>query len=753
MPTPASPVFTPLQRNTAVAVFARLFPADDGRPGATEIGVIDYLEQQLIGYERDSAQTYRTGLDRLDQCARQQYQQPFAQCQPAQQDALLTALEKGTLANFVFPEQTAFMSLLVRHMREGLFSDPIYGGNRDKLGWKTLEHPGVWLENSAEEMLAREPVTKGGVIQSLQDLSDMDFPRPDGAPAIPASFDPDRGLVPPQGSADVILIGMGAMNSVIAPLLAQAGLNVMGLEAGPYRSRQDFIPDELGQCFSGRARMGPKFNREVPRWRRNEGEPTQPMTFSLGRMVNGVGGSVYHYGAWLRRFHPHHFRARSRVRENGWEHVLPANSTLADWPISYADLEPYYSRLEWEIGISGVNHQPPVPRSRDLPMPPLLPFRMGEVFQEATTGMGLNPYPVPAGVNSVPYGGRPATTYSSWICGFGTFDDSMWHPAAACIPKALDTGNLDLKTHCRVIRILTDDAGHASGVEYADPAGNIHVQEGRCIILGTYTWENIRLLLLSRDDRHPGGLGHNQGQVGRNIMSKMFAHVLAKFPDHVFNRHCAFASQSLILDDFLREDFHAAEHGFLGGGTISAEPQYLPLAISREVPPPHVGRWGAAYKQHIREWQHLGVLRIQPDTLSYTNNFVDLDPHYRDRSGLGLPLLRVTYDLRDNEHRMSAWMEDKCEEILLAMGGQAPWRGPRFTGVGSCHDLGGIRMGEDEASSAVDPNLEVHDTPGLFVFSGATFPSVPGINPTLTMMAMCVRATEDIILRLQRNQI
>ncbi len=753
MPTPASPIFTPSQRNTAVALFARMFPADDGKPGATEIGVIDYLEQQLIGYERDLAQTYRTGLDKLDQCAQQQYHQPFAQCQPGQQDALLSALEQGTLPDFAFPAQAAFMDILVRHMREGLFADPIHGGNRDKLGWQTLGHPGVWLENSAAEMLAQEPVTKGGVIQSLQDLADMDFPRPDGAPAIPPGFDPDRGLVPPQGPADVILLGMGAMNSVIAPLLTEAGLQVVGLEAGPYRSRQDFVPDELAQAYSGRARMGPKFNSEVPRWRRNEGEPTQPLTFSLGRMVNGVGGSVYHYGAWMRRFHPHHFRARSRVRENGWEHILPANSTLADWPIAYADLEPYYSRLEWEIGISGVNDQPPIPRSRDLPMPPLLPFHMGEVFRETTAGMGLHPYPVPVGVNSVPYGGRPATTYSSWICGFGTFDDSMWHPAAVGIPQALATGNLDLKTHCRVLRILTDEAGHARGVEYADPAGNVHVQEGRCIILGTYTWENIRLLLLSRDDRHPGGLGHNQGQVGRNLMSKMFAHVLAKFPDRVFNRHCAFASQSLILDDFLHEDFHAADHGFLGGGTISAEPQYLPLGISREATPPHVGKWGAAYKQHILEWQHLGVLRIQPDTLSYTNNFVDLDPHHRDRSGLGLPLIRVTYDLRENEHRMAAWMEDKCEEILLAMGGQDPWRGPRFTGVGSSHDLGGLRMGEDAASSVVDPNLEVHDTPGLFIFSGATFPSCPGINPTLTMMAVCMRACEDIVKRLQRNQI
>lgn len=745
-----STVFTRRQKATAAAVFARMFPTDDDTPGATEIGVISYVERLLAGYGHEHLAQYQLALDKLDRTARERWQQPFAQCGPAEQDTLMQALEQEPATDRNRPR---CMDLLVAHMQEGLFSDPIHGGNRDKLGWKVLGHPGVWLENSLEEMMATEPITKGGRFQSLEDLETLDFPRPDAAPPIPPGFDPERGLVPPGREADVILIGLGSMNSAVAPLLAEAGLHVVALEAGPYRSRLDYRPDELWQTYYGRARLGPKFNSEVPRWRRNAGEPTQPCTFSLGRMMNGAGGSIFHYGGWMRRFHPHHFRARSRVEENGWQHLLLPDSTLADWPVTYEDLEPYYSRLEWEIGISGVNTHPKVPRSRDLPMPPMHPFHMGEVFRGATEDMGLNPYPVPVGINSVPYQGRPGTTYSSWTCGFGTFDDSMWHPAAECVPRALATGNLDLRTHCRVVQILTDSEGHASGVKYVDPAGNEQVQKGRCVILGAYTWETLRLMLLSRDAGHPEGVGNNRGQVGRNVMTKMFGHVLAHFPDRVFNRHCAHASQSMILDDFLDESFAPAEHGFLGGATISAEPQFLPMMISRESLPPHVPRWGAAYKDHLRGWQHLGVLRIQPDTLSYARNFVDLDPRHRDRSGLGLPVIRITYDMRGNEHRMSDWMEGKCEEILQAMGGQTPWRGPRFTGVGSCHDLGGTRMGENPDTSVVDPGLEVHDTPGLFVFSGSTFPSCHGINPTLTMMALCMRACEHLIARLQNGQV
>ena len=140
---------------------------------------------------------------------------------------------------------------------------------------------------------------------------------------------------------------------------------------------------------------------------------------------------------------------------------------------------------------------------------------------------------------------------------------------------------------------------------------------------------------------------------------------------------------------------------------------------------------------------------MQPEALSYESNRLDLDPHHRDRSGLGLPVVRVTYDLQPNEGRLADWMESKSEEILRAMGAAETWRGPRFTGAGSSHDLGGCRMGDDPAGSVVDRTLRVHDTPGLYVFSGAVFPTCAGINPTLTLYALCLRAAEQLVGRLQ----
>jgi gluconate 2-dehydrogenase alpha chain len=470
--------------------------------------------------------------------------------------------------------------------------------------------------------------------------------------------------------------------------------------------------------------------------------------------MNTVGGSVIHWGGALRRCHPHHFRYLTHVRESFGEKVLPEGHTLADWPVTYDELEPYYTLVEYLAGVAGDGEANPfVPRSEPYPMPPMRPFRTGETFREATEAMGLHPYPTPVAANSVPYNGFPANTYTPWSgAGFGPYYDDRWYPALTCVPEALVTGNFDLRTGCRVVRVLTDAEGRASGVEYVDAGGEVRVQEARTVILCGYTFENVRLMFLSEDERHPGGLGNGAGQLGRHFMTKMWADVFGLFPDTVFNGHTGPAAQMWSLDDFVAEDFDSPSHGFVGGATPNVENQRLPLGVTREALPPDVPAWGKGWKDHIRTWQNWAAVRLQPDSLSYEGNFLDLDPRHRDKSGLGLPLVRITYDMQENEHRLSAWMEDKAEEILREMGAAKTWRGPRFGGVVSSHDLGGCRMGEDPAASVVDPELRVHDTPGLYVFGGAVFPTCHGVNPTLTMWALCYRAAERLAERLRRGE-
>ena len=231
--TPALLVLTPYEARTAAAVFERLFPADEHGPGATEIGALTYLDRALAGAYRGRAETYRLGLAALDLAARRRCGAPLAALYADQQVALLTELEGGALPDFRVPPQRDFFEMLRAHLQEGLFADPAYGGNRDKLGWRFLGHPGIWLENTAQENLSEEPVTKGGVIQSLEDLGYS----LDGGPSEPVDipgYDPQRGAEPPTGPADVVLVGVGAIGSVVAPALARAGLRVVGLEAGPW---------------------------------------------------------------------------------------------------------------------------------------------------------------------------------------------------------------------------------------------------------------------------------------------------------------------------------------------------------------------------------------------------------------------------------------------------------------------------------------------------------------------------------------
>ena len=750
---PALLALNPHDGRTAAALFERIFPADENGPGASEIGVLAYVDRALAGVYRDRVETYRLGLEALDRAAKARFGLLFVDCGPEGQDVLISDLERGALPNFRVPPQRDFFWMLREHAREGLFSDPAHGGNRDKQGWRILGHPGVWLEHTARENLASEPVTKGGEIRSLADAG-FSLHGAASEPVEIPGYDPQKGAEPPSGPADVVLVGVGAVGALIAPILARAGLKVVGLEAGPYRTRRDFVPDELGSSYYARGAMGQKFLSETPRWRLREGAPTRDATFTLGRMMNGVGGSVIHWGGALRRCHPHHFDYRTYVHEYFGEKVLPEGHTLVDWPVTYEDLEPYYTRVEYLAGVAGDGEANPfVPRSRPYPMPPMRPFRTGEIFREATGAMGLHPYPTPVAANSVPFHGSPANTYTPWSgAGFGPFCDDRWYPALTSVPEALATGNFDLKTHCRAVRVLTDGEGRASGVEYVDAGGEPRVQEARTIVLCGYTYENVRLMFLSKTGRHPGGLGNDAGQLGKHFMTKMWADVFGYFPDTVFNGHTGPAAQMWGLDDFMAADFDAPSHGFVGGATPNVENQRLPLGVTREALPPDVPAWGRGYKDHIRTWQHWAAVRIQPDALPYEGNFLDLDPRHRDRSSLGLPVVRITYDMQPNEHRLSNWAEGKAEEILREMGAQKTWRGPRFGGVVSSHDLGGCRTGEDPLSSVVDHELEVHDTPGLYVFGGAVFPTCHGVNPTLTMWALCYRAAERLIERLQKGE-
>lgn len=738
-------ILTPYETELVDALFEAMFPSDGDSPDVRDAGVTEYLDLTLEGYGRKDLPRYQWLFGALDRYAEDKHGRNFASLTLDERTDVVALLEQGELTDQVpAKEQRDLFGVVVAHLQEGLFADPAHGGNKNAAGWKFLRHPGVWLENSAEENLSTGHVTKDGVIKTLADAM-QEIPRDtEGHKLKQLGYE---NAVNPQltDEVDVLLVGVGAMGGLSAQVFAEAGLSVVGLEAGPFRPLDEFLPDELEHAYYTRGGLGPKFQQETPRWRESaDEEDSREATFSLGRMVNGVGGSAGHYGSWLRRFHPWQFAPKSHYDGLYGPGALPEDCTLADWPVSYEELEPFYTKLEHLIGIAGDESNPFIRRSQPLPLPPTRPFILGNKFTETTRAAGLHPHPVPVGFTTESYGGRPATGYSAWNNGLGSFRGDRWHPGLGPVPAAIATGNFELRTHSRVTRIIMDESGAARGVEWVDPLGRVRRQYARAVILSAYTYENLRLMYLSADSKHEDGLGNNTGQLGMHYMTKMFGHVDALFPGTEFNRHTGPAAQGVVLDDFLSPGFRSLDHGFIGGATLGAEQQALPLQIARETLPEDVRRWGAGYRDHLKLWSQQGVIRIQPDALPYASHRLEIDPRHRDSSGLGMPLVRVTYRLRENERRLASWMADKATGLLKDMGATKTWQGPYFTGVGSSHDLGGARFGHDPAGSVLDEHLAVHDTRNLYMYSGAAFPSCPGINPTLTIWAIVMRAAEHL---------
>jgi gluconate 2-dehydrogenase alpha chain len=555
---------------------------------------------------------------------------------------------------------------------------------------------------------------------------------------------------------DVCIIGLGAAGGAAAHVLTAAGLDVVGLEAGPHWAKEDFPPDEL-TMYNRRNTLGRKFNAELQTLRDDEHSPTRPADYSLGKMMNGVGGGSVHWGAWARRFFPSDFAIRSSTVARYGEDAIPADADVVDWPFTYEDLEPYYVKAEYALGVAGAAYRVkgavvdeengnPLEADRSAPfaMPPLRTFGWGERFRDAARRLGLHPFLVPAGVNSVPYDGRPACTYCGFCSGYGCYNDAKASTLVTTIPKAIASGRLDLRPLARVVRVNTDASGRATSVDYVGTSGVLERVEAEVFVLSAYSTENVRLLFLSGSEAFPRGIGNNHGLLGKYFMTHQYVEVMALF-DEAMNRFTGPTPQAVALDDYNADHFDHAGLGFIRGGAIGLENQIHPIGAADNIPP-GAPAWGRSYKEFVlRNWNRITFLRAQPEALAYPTNRMDLDPTARDTTGLGLPVVRFTYRQRDNELRMIAFLQDRMAEILCEMGAREVWKGRTWTGVGSSHDYGGCRMGTDPSTSVCDGFGRVHETPNLYVLGGATFNSCAGQNPTVTIAAMAWRTAEQIV--------
>jgi len=548
-------------------------------------------------------------------------------------------------------------------------------------------------------------------------------------------------------TSDVAIVGLGAAGGIAALRFALDGLHVVGFEAGARISREDAAFDELANDFDNR--LGPKANGEVPTWRAEPGgEATTSRDGRVVRlMANGVGGGTIHYAGQHFRLAPWHFRVRSSAGAS----AVPPDSTVTDWPIGYDDLEPYYALVEEELGISGASGANPFegPRSSDYPLPPLRRSGWTELVADAARRLGLHPYPGPAAMLSEPYRGRPACTYCGFCNWNGCHVDAKSSTHLTAIPRAEATGNLEIVTGARVTEILVDRDGLASGVRLVRD-GREETVRARSVFLSAHSLENVRLLLLSRSPAHPNGLANNRLQVGRNAMSHLYVGVDAVFPGRKLNRFGGTWPQCTSLDDFNGGNFDPTGLGFVGGGCISAIQEAKPIATALSTPP-SVPRWGGVWKAWLAaHGNSVGRLVAAAESLPYEDSFLDLDPRVTDP--YGIPVVRMTYRLHDQELRRYDFLRERMGELLLEAGASETWTSfPKLPAAPFQSLFGATRMGDDPDSSVVDRWCVAHDVPNLAIVGSSSFPTSGGYGPTATIQALAWRAADHAAATIRRS--
>ena len=549
-------------------------------------------------------------------------------------------------------------------------------------------------------------------------------------------------VFPDNKEVDFVIVGSGAAGGVIARELSVAGFTVVVLEQGPHLKSEDFKHDEWAYMANAELTWG-KQQGHPQTFRRLESETAEPVDGAALSYAHNVGGSSVHFAANYWRFREVDFIERSLLG--------PISGTnFDDWPITYQELEPYYTRVDWEIGVSGIEGPSDPPRSKPYPCPPMPVKSPGVLLERAGKKLGYHPYPAPVAILSQPHNGRPACSHCGFCWGFGCEMSAKSSSMVAMIPQAEATGRCEIRTFCTVGHIETNSAGRATGVMYWDEKGVEHVQKARAVVLSANGAETPRLLLLSESSRFPDGLANSSGMVGKNLMFNGWSWSVGMF-EHPVNAFKSIPTTRVI------HDFYSLDPalGFYGGGGIDARSASdgKPMDSANWAGPPDGPQWGAAYKKSLREvFTHTATFLGHTTSLPLSSNNVSLDPVVRDK--WGRPALRTTY--MDHPHDLATmnFFKQRSDELLEAAGATQIWGNfPEDGQMGSPHLLGTCRMGNNPDSSVIDKYHRTHDVPNLFICDGSSLVTSGRGQPTMTIQALAFRAAEHIAESARRGDI
>ncbi|UCF35591.1 MAG: GMC family oxidoreductase [Acidobacteriota bacterium] len=535
---------------------------------------------------------------------------------------------------------------------------------------------------------------------------------------------------------DAVIVGSGASGAVLAKELALAGLQVVVLERGPKLNPEDFkLHDE--QISHGYGMTRPAIGGEDPRNPREfryQGEENfsvlYPHEWGYSAQAAAVGGGQFFYGGLMWRRPPIEFRMKT-------EYGHLEGTTLEDWPFSFEEIEPYFTKAEYEMGVSGKGGVNPFEgkRSKPFPLPPIDLQPGDKMVRDTATKMGYHPFTVPLGILSRPYRGRNSCMQhpccNTFVCEIGAKST----PVTALLPDALASGNCTLIPDAMVREITLDAMGRPNGVEYLLEPGKLVVQPARLVILAGSAIETARLMLNSKSRWFPQGVGNGNDWVGRNLMGHISPSVWG-IMDEVTNEGFG-PGPGIGIDDF-----YGKNEGFVGGAVFYSRTEMTPVAFTSRRPR-GAPRWGLEHKKYQREKFRRYVRLFAPaEDMPQFENRVEVSPTVRDR--FGIPVARITHSFHPNDYRIRQFFVDKMTELLQEMGAHDIT--PNGIGRGGTgYQLGTCRIGNDPKTSVLNSYGQSHEVDNLFVVDASTLVTSGGRNPVLTIQALAYRFAEYIV--------
>lgn len=555
---------------------------------------------------------------------------------------------------------------------------------------------------------------------------------------------------------DVVVVGLGWTGAILSMEMAQAGLDVLALERGEDR---DTVPGFQYPKVIDELKYGVRYgfmqrpSKSTLTIRRTEQENALPYRV-LGSFLpgDGVGGAGMHWNGHTWRPQAEELKLRTHTIERFGQQAIPEGMLLEDYPVTYQELEPHLARFEGVAGISGQagniggkiipgGNPFESPRSGPYPMPPMPNTYDSSLFAEAAKKAGYHPFPLPGSIASQSYVNEYGMQMGPCnFCGFceryGCYNYSKGSPQTCILDALKRKQNFAYKTGAEVLRVeLSADKKTATGVSYFDhQTGEEVFQPADLVILCAYQLHNIHLLLLSGIGK-PYDPATGQGATGRGYAYQVTGGTNLFFKDKSFNPFVGTGSNAIVIDDFSVNQIDFGQAGFIGGsyissGTFNGQPiRTMPL-------PAGTPAWGKQWKQGIGDWYgHAMSISSHGSCMSYRDNYLDLDPVYKDR--FGRPMLRMTFNWKPNDIRMTQFMKGKIEDLAQSLAPDSMRSNYLQDGAmydvrpyQTTHNVGGAAMGSDPDISVVNRYLQAHDVHNVFVMGAGAFPQNLQYNPT-----------------------